>query len=138
MAGSGNVPRELSLAFAAGVVGAMVNAGAFWLCQKTDIFALLHCKLSAPFGPPWFYQHVTWGGLFGLLFALPLLRQSPFKRGLLLGLAPTAFALFVVLPFFVHKHMLGLALGYTTPLFVLVFNLIWGVATALWLSMAEQ
>ena len=75
-----------------------------------------------------------WGGLWGLLFALPLARPRGHALGLLLGLAPAAYQLFVVFPQR-GSGVAGLELGTLTPLLVLVFTSIWGVCAALWLRL---
>ncbi len=134
---SSSVPREISTTFAAGVFGGLVSCGAAWLCGKLNLFALLHCSLSGDFNKWRLYQHLVWGGIFGLCFLLPLLAGSTFKRGLVFGLLPAAFALLVVFPFWMHKGWLGVDFGHTTFLFVIVLNLIWGLATALWLGMIQ-
>lgn len=134
---SSSVPREISLTFAAGIFGALVNGGAGWLCGKLNLFALLHCSLTGEFTKLQFYQRLVWGGIFGLCFLLPILPNSIFKRGLLLGLLPAAFALLVVFPFWIHKGWLGVDFGHTTFLFVILLNIIWGVATAVWLKLTQ-
>ncbi len=137
MAGStsGSVPSQLSSAFAAGVVGALVLCGAAWLMVKMQIFSLLHCSISLPIGREWIYSRLVWGGLFGLFFVLPIWTGKTAKRGLLFGLLPALFQLFVVFPLLLHKQVMGLNFGYTTPLFVVALNLLWGLATAGWLAM---
>ena len=83
--------------------------------------------------PQWLYPRIVWGGIWGFLFLLPLMRNRILSRGLVLSLGPTLVQLFVVFPLEAHKGYMGLDLGTLTPLFVFVFNAIWGVATAIWL-----
>ena len=139
MAGSGSssVPGQLSLSFAAGVAGAVVNMLAAWILSRMGIFAMLGCSLSIRVDKQWIYSRLVWGGIFGLFLVLPVLTNSVVKRGLLLGLLPAAFQLFVVFPIFLRQHLMGLNHGLTTPLFVLFLNLLWGVAAAGWLKMTE-
>ena len=59
-------------------------------------------------------------------------------RGLLFSLCPTFVQPFVVFPYKAHKRMLGLDLGVFTPLFVLVFNAIWGLMNAIWLRWTSK
>ena len=42
--------------------------------------------------------------------------------------------LFLVFPLMAHKGVLGLQLGYLTPLLVVFFNAIWGYAAGWWLN----
>jgi hypothetical protein len=44
----------------------------------------------------------------------------------------------VIFPYQLNKGMMGLDLGTLTPLFVLFFNAVWGVAAALWLWASER
>jgi hypothetical protein len=65
------------------------------------------------------------------VFVLPLLNSKLIRKGSLLSLFPTAVQLFVVFPYKANKGMAGFELGLLTPLFVILFNWIWGVVTAL-------
>ena len=59
------------------------------------------------------------------------------RKGLWVGLLPTLFQLFFVFPYRTAYGPMGMGLGTLTPLFVLLFNFIWGFITgtfarALW------
>ena len=58
MAGSGSssVPRQLSLSFAAGVAGAVVNLLAAWMLSRMGVFHMLGCNLSVSADKPWIYS----------------------------------------------------------------------------------
>ncbi len=136
MAGSGSssVPGQISLSFAAGAVGAIVNMSAAWLMERMGLFHLLGCDLSASVDRQWIYSRLVWGGIFGLFLVLPVMENSVLKRGLILGLLPAAFQLLVIFPIFLNQRIMGLNHGATTPLFVIALNLLWGVAACLWKS----
>jgi len=51
-------------------------------------------------------------------------------RGLLLSLAPSLFQLFVVFPAWSGRGLGGLELGALTPVFVVLYNAVWGVAAS--------
>ncbi len=136
-AGSSSVPGQISLSFAAGVVGAIVTMSAAWLLRRMEVFHLLGCNMPVPADKRWIYSHLVWGGIFGLFLVLPILADSVLKRGLILGLLPAAFQLFVVFPILLNEKIMGLNYGATAPLFVIVLNLLWGVAAADWLKMTE-
>ncbi len=53
-------------------------------------------------------------------------------------MGPTLVQLFIVFPLVAKKGMLGLQLGTVTPLFVVFFNIIWGLAAAYWLHFIED
>ena len=73
-----------------------------------------------------------------MLFLLPFLRKGPFLRALVFSLLPTAVQLFVIFPFRDNKGMMGLDLGTLTPLFVVGYNAVWGLAAAVWLVIVGE
>ena len=133
-----NVFKKLSLVFAAGALGGLVNSTVLWLFGRGGITAELGVKLAPSFTPAWLYPRLVWGGIWGILFLLPLAQSRPFQQGLILSLGPTIVQLFLVFPYQLHKGMMGLDLGTLTPVFVLFFNAVWGVAAALWLWASER
>ena len=127
----------LSLVFAAGVIGGLANSIALWGFGQAGITAALGVKLAPMLTPGWLYPRLVWGGIWGFLFLLPFWRHRPFSKGVLLSLGPTLVQLLVVFPMQAHKGMYGLALGTLTPLFVVFFNAVWGVFTAIWLRICR-
>lgn len=132
-----NIFRTLSLVFAAGCVGAVANSLAVWLFGDLGINAALGVKIAPKLTPVWLYPRIVWGGIWGALFLLPILRNSYITRGLLYSLGPSLVMLFIVFPMKAQKGMLGLDLGNLTPVLVLFFNAVWGVAAALWLRFSR-
>ena len=130
-----NIFRSLSLVFAAGCVGALANSLVVWLFGDLGINAALGVRIAPKLTPVWLYPRIVWGGIWGLLFLLPILRNSLIARGLLYSLGPTLVMLFVVFPLKAKKGMLGLDLGSLTPVMVLFFNAVWGVSATLWLRL---
>ncbi|GIX05957.1 MAG: hypothetical protein KatS3mg115_0360 [Candidatus Poribacteria bacterium] len=126
-----NARSRLSLVFAGGCLGGLVNSLAVWLLGWTGITGALGVQIAPQLSRAWLYPRIVWGGLWGLLFLLPI-RLDRFWRGLLLSLGPTLGQLLVVFPFQAHRGWLGLQLGALTPLFVVLFNAVWGWTTALW------
>ena len=132
-----NAYRRLSVVFAGGALGGLANSLTVWLFGLLGITAALGVKLAPALTPPWLYARIIWGGLWGLLFLLPLRRLSPMAQGLLLSLGPTLVQLFLVFPFRTPAGRMGLGLGSATPAFVVLFNAVWGVAAAWWVRRAE-
>jgi hypothetical protein len=126
--------KNISLVFAAGVWGALWNSLAVWFFGLVHITPALGVHIAPPLTPAFLYPRLVWGGLWGFLFLVPLGRLSFPTRGLLLSLAPSLAQLFWVFPLKAHQGVLGLHLGLLTPVFVLFFNAIWGVAAGLWLK----
>ena len=125
--------RSVSLAFAAGAAGGLANAVALHAASASGLLARLGVSLAPAFTPAWLYPRIVWGGLWGLLFLLPLAPGRWVAQGLLLGLFPSAVQLFVVFPYHTGAGTLGLGHGTLTPLVVLGANAAWGLAAAAWL-----
>jgi hypothetical protein len=123
--------NKILVFFAAGCLGALANSITVWLFGNLGITSSFGVSISPSLTPVWLYPRIVWGGLWGLVFVLPMLKSKLLLKGTVLSLFPTAVQLFVVFPFKAHKGMAGLALGLYTPLFVLFFNWVWGVVTAL-------
>ena len=130
----GNLARKISLVFAAGCLGGLINSLAVWIFGEIGISSALGVNIAPKLTVAWLYPRLVWGGIWGLLFLLPLMKTSIFTRGLIFSIGPTVVQLFVVFPMKAHKGMLGLDLGLLTPLLVVVFNAIWGWAAAIWLK----
>lgn len=125
---------NLGNSFAGGALGGLANALAVWLAGIAGITLALGVKLAPALIPGMIYQRMVWGGIWGLLMVLPVLRGSVFWRGLLFSLGPTAVQLLVVFPQVANKGLYGLELGALTPAFVVLFNAVWGWVAAAWLK----
>jgi len=122
--------KTLQICFAAGCIGGFANSFAIWLFGKLGITALVGVSISPVFTPEWLYPRIVWAGIWGLLFIIPLFKKRIILKGTILSLFPTVIQLFVVFPFKAQKGLAGLDLGSYTPVFVILFNWIWGVVTA--------
>ena len=130
--------KNLSLTFTAGCVGGLANMFAIWLFGLWGITPALGVKIAPHLSVPWLYNRLVWGGIWGFIFFLPWSKHSFPVRGLIYSLAPSLVQMLVVFPFQAHKGMLGLQLGSLTPLFVLFFNAIWGLAAGFWLRFTTE
>lgn len=126
--------RNFSLVFVAGCWGGLLNSLAVWFCGYLGIAPALGVHIAPMLTPAFLYPRLVWGGIWGLLFLLPGGRWSFPARGLLFSLAPTLVQLCLVFPEMAHKGVLGLQLGYLTPLLVVFYNAIWGYAAGWWLN----
>ena len=128
-----NLARKISLVFAAGVLGALLNSLAVWGFGELGINKALGVKIAPKLTAAFLYPRLTWGGIWGMLFLLPMMQSSIWYRGLIYSLGPTLVQLFVVFPMKAQKGVMGFELGTLTPLIVVVFNAIWGWTAAIWL-----
>ena len=129
--------KKILIYFAAGCLGAIVNSLTVWLFGDLGIMKNFSVSITPSLSPAWLYPRIVWGGIWGLLFALPLLNSKLILKGSLLRLFPTAVQLFVVFPYKTNKGMAGLELGLLTPVFVILFNWIWGVVTAITIKLSK-
>jgi hypothetical protein len=124
---------RLSICFAGGCVGGLINGLAVWGAGEARLTTRLDVRLAPALTPEWLYHRLVWGGLWGLIFLLPLLRRrSALVRGLVFSLVPTLAQLCYFFPYQAQRGWLGLQLGQLTPVFVLLFNAVWGVVAAWW------
>lgn len=130
--------RTISLCFAAGAAGGLANAVFVWGMGAAGASAMMGVSIAPAWTPPWLYNRLVWGGVWGIVLAIPLFTGSVVARGILFSLAPTAAQLLVVFPKMLHKGMYGLELGQLTPVFVLAANAVWGVAASWWLSRIQE
>ena len=130
--------KRLTVVFSAGCLGGLANSLAVWLFGAYGVTKSLGVRIAPDLSPGWLYPRLVWGGIWGLLFLLPVFRNSILRRGLLLSLGPTIIQLFVVFPYKADQGMMGLGLGALTPLLVFVFNAIWGITVAIWLRFVGE
>jgi len=121
--------NALARGFTAGAIGAVANVIFVILAGTAGLIAAMGIGFPAPPLPEFLYKQVVWGGLFGLLFAAPLLKGSWIGRGLMVGLIASLAAFFIFLPM-AGAGIAGLNAGVMTPVLVLIANSIWGLAAA--------
>jgi hypothetical protein len=133
-----NTAKKISMVFAAGCLGGLANSLAVWIFGDIGLTSALGVKIAPKLSPAWLYPRIVWGGIWGILFLLPLWRYRFVIRGLIFSLGPTFVQLFVVFPQKAHKGVMGLDLGTLTPLLVIIFNAIWGLTVAIWLRWTSK
>ena len=129
-----NLLRKSTLFYAAGSLGGLVNGLAVWLAGRFGVTTALGVDIAPALTPDMLYHRLVWGGIWGLVFIVPLAVGAPALRALLYSLGPTFVQLFIVFPEHAGKGMMGLDLGTLTPGFVVLFNFIWALAAITWLK----
>lgn len=125
--------KQLSAVFAAGCLGGLINSIAVWLFGSIGITSALGVKIAPTLSAAWLYPRIVWGGIWGVLFLLPIFGNKMVLRGLLFSLGPTLIQLLVVFPIKANKGLMGFDLGLLTPAFVVFFNAVWGLTAAIWM-----
>jgi hypothetical protein len=123
--------RNLSLAFAAGCVGAVVKILCIWSTVQFGIGTALGLAIQVTPAVHTAFVHTMIGGLWGLLLCLPWLDRSILLRGLAVSILMTMWeGMVTLLPS--HNVLLGPRFEWRLVLTVLLFNLIWGQVAAAW------
>lgn len=125
--------KKILLVLIAGVLGGLTNSIGIWLTGKIGLNQLLGFEFQPELSLPWIMPRLVSSGLWGLLFLLPFWKENLFKKGMVLSFGPLAMMLFMVFPK-MGAGMFGFDLGYTAPVFALVFTQIWGLTAALFLK----
>lgn len=125
----------MTVCFCAGMLGALCSSLIAWKSGQMGIPAMLDVRMAPTLKSAWIYSQMVWGGIWGLTYFLavgPLRsRRHWARKGLWISLLPTLFQLLVVYPKMTGHDWLGLSLGQFTPLFVFIYNLIWGLFTGI-------
>lgn len=129
--------KNVLLVFAAGCLGALIQALAMNVAVRYGITHSVGVQLSASYSPHWLYPRIVWGGLYGFAFLLPILSSSLVLRSFVLCLIPALVQLFIIYPFYQGKGVAGFSLGALTPLVVIFFWWVWALATSLTLKHAR-
>ncbi len=128
--------KKMMIFFAAGCIGALINSLLVWQFGQQGISQSLGVAMAPGLSAHWLYPRIVWGGLWGLLFLLPMMNSQLFMKGTVLSLIPSAVQLFIVLPNS-GKGVAGLEMGLYTPALVLFFNWVWGIFTALAIKLSR-
>lgn len=128
-----NALRHCALCFSSGAVGGLAKGGLVWACAQSAITVSLGEQLAAALHPGGLYSRLVWGGLYALLFALPLARSSILLRGLTGALIVSVLQL-LVLPLLQHSSLHIVALS---TLSVVLLNCVWGLVTVCVLRLIE-
>lgn len=129
--------RELSLVFSAGCLGAFANSLFVWVFGLLGITAAFGVQIAPALTKSWLYPRIVWGGIWGAILLVPLIKKSHVLRGIVLSIAPTLITLLVVFPS-KGKGLMGIELGTLTPVFPLIFNAIWGVVAGAWYGFVSE
>lgn len=129
--------NQASIYFSAGTVGGLANALIIWVFGVIGIPKALGVGIAPQFNPGYLYPKLVWGGIWGMVFFIPNMPTNIYILALIASLFPTLVQLFLVFPFKAKKGFLGLELGILTPIFVIFYNFIWGLAAIGFIKMAQ-
>ncbi len=125
--------KNFSLVFMAGLFGGLINSLIVWFLGRVGIPQALGVQTAPPLDATFIYPELVWGGIWGLLFLVPLGRLTFPVKGAVISLIPSLVQLFLLFPK-AHKGILGLQLGTLTPVIVVIYTALWGIPAGLWLQ----
>lgn len=118
--------RLLTLGFGAGAFGAVVLSVVYFALGRAGVPEMLGLPVSTPKLPEALYRAIVWGGIWGLLFAIPVLNRASWFKGVIIGLLATAALVLYFAPPLRAGPPLGIV--YAAALNAIV----WGLAAAFW------
>jgi hypothetical protein len=123
--------RRLSLAFAAGGVGVIALAAFLWIVREAGVMASLGLHPPPVRMPAFLYSRIVWGGLWALLFVLPVMTGQWLLRGVLVGVLASLAAIFYFNPAWKTAPFAFVAL-------IFAANAVWGIAAAGWYRAVDR
>ncbi len=121
--------RNAALYYAAASLGGLAVALTAWLLGTIGVPAIMGVDLQPALERATIYRLMVWGGIWGLIFLLPIAIRPLWLKALLLTLAPVLVALLVVVPSR-GGELLLLDKGALAPLYIYLINIPWGLVTA--------
>ncbi len=127
--------KKLSNGFSAGALGGLLHVIIFILIVYYGLTNNIGVSFRLPITTGGLehlvYSSIIWGGVWGFLFAFPIVPKSWWLRGLLIGTFPSLVTLFVLFPQ-EGLGLLGTGYGNLAFLVILLLNWAWGVIAAGW------
>ena len=118
--------NHILICYAAGSAASLLGLLLWYLVSHSHLINLLSLPNFGGWSITLAQSRLLWGGLWGLLFALPLLKRHPWQRGIWLAIFPCMMTLWThdawSISYFFSLH----------PLVVIIDHLLWGLACA-WL-----
>ena len=121
--------QRAALYFTAAALGGFAVVITAWGLGQIGVADLLDVKVKPPLTKDFLYRQIVWGGIWGLIFLVPVALKPLWLKGLVLTLAPVIVALAVLFPA-AGRGFLGLDLGMLTSVYIYLVNIPWGLVTA--------
>lgn len=118
-----------ALYYAAASAGGLAVALTAWSFGNIGVADALGVGIKPALQLPWLYKMIVWGGLWGLIFLLPIRLGPLWIKALVLTIAPVLVALLVFTPLR-GGALLALDKGIVAPFYIYAINIPWGLVTA--------
>lgn len=121
--------RRAALYYAAASIGGLAVAVTAWSFGRIGVADAFGVAIKPAFELPWLYRAMVWGGIWGLIFLLPIPIRPLWLKGLILTLAPVLASLMYFGPLR-GGVLFALDKGELAPFYVYLINIPWGLVTA--------
>ena len=129
-----NAIKTLFYLLVARGLGGFVSGMLVWALGSLGITPALGFNMVPELTPWWMFRRVFASALWGIIFLIPLYRNSPVLKGAVLGILPWLSSILIVFPYRMNTGFLGLGFGLGTPVWTLFFGAVWGITGMLFLS----
>jgi len=129
-----NTAKTLLYLFVAGALGGLTSGILVWTLGALGITPALGFNMVPDLTPNWISRRMFASGIWGIIFLIPLFQNSALKKGATLGVLPWLSSILVVFPYKMNVGFFGLEMGMGTPLWTLLFGIVWGVTGTLFLT----
>lgn len=117
-----------ALFYAAASVGGLMVGLTVVLLAQIGVADALGVAIKPKLELPWLYKLMVWGGIWGLIFLVPLKIKPLWLKALIFTLAPVL----ALLAYFIPASggaLFALDKGALAPVYLYVVNTIWGLVT---------
>ena len=121
--------QRAALYFTAAALGGLAVVLTVWAFGQIGIADLFGVKIKPALAKEFIYRQMVWGGIWGMIFLLPIPIKPLWLKALVMTLAPVAVALVLLFPQ-TPLGRFGLGAGTLTPLYIYIVNIPWGMVTA--------
>jgi len=121
--------QKAALYFTSAALGGLAVVLTVWAGGQYGVADLFGVAIKPQLAKGFIYKQMVWGGIWGLIFLLPLAIKPLWLKALVLTLAPVIVALTIFFPKG-GLGMMGLERGTLTPLYIYLVNIPWGLVTA--------
>ena len=124
--------KALIFVLIAGGFGGLTSGIVVWALGVLGVTPALGFNMVPEFTFGWISRRVMASVVWGLIFLIPIYRNSPYLKGAVLGVLPWLSSILFVLPQIKGAGFLGMGLGLGTPIWTLIFGAFWGIS-GMWL-----
>ena len=133
-----NKPKLFLYLFIAGALGGLTNSIVVWSLGAMGVTPALGFSMAPELTFEWIFRRIFASGLWGIIFLIPVYKQNPIKKGAVLSILPWLSSALIIFPMRMDVGYFGLGFGIGTPIWTLLFAIIWGVTGTMFLSKFAQ